>query len=149
MKKYLLIALMLGSLALSALYCAPYYAVNKLQKAAVQGDLATIQKYIDFDKVRAHEQGQEASGANPDNNIVQAAVIAAILAQSMEPAPGQVALDMTMGYSGDDHFMLSLSEPMPADTNAEKTKETMNPVIFVFEQKNFYTWQVTEILMDK
>ncbi len=149
MKKYLLIFIMLGSLVLSALYCAPYYAVNKLQKAAVEGDLATIQKYIDFDKVRAHEQGDEVNGTNPDNNIVQATVIAAILAQSMEPKHDQPALNMTMGYSGNDHFILSLDEPMPTDMNAKKATKAMTPVIFVFEKINFYTWHVTEILMDE
>lgn len=131
MKKYLFALIFLGTLAVSGLHCAPYYAVNKVQKAAVQGDFATLADYID-----------ERALASQSQNLTMERV-AAILAQSMEPQTGQETLDMTMGFSGDEHFMLSLQGPIDGE------KDFMGPVIFVFEKQGWYAWHITEILINE
>lgn len=145
MKKYLFVLIFLGTLAVSGLHCAPYYAVNKVQKAAVQGDFVTLADYID-----------ESVLANQPQNLTMERV-AAILAQSMEPQADQETLDMTMGFSGDEHFMLSLQGPMLVSESVSQTDVEsantatpfMGPVIFVFEKQGWYTWHVTEILVNE
>lgn len=147
MKKYLFALIFLGTLAVSGLHCAPYYAVNKVQKAAVQGDFATLADYIDESVLAG--QAQKLTMER----------VASILAQSMEPQAGQESLDMTMGFSGDEHFMLSLQGSMAnavpsakSDTGPEASANNapfMGPVIFVFEKQGWYAWHITEILINE
>lgn len=146
MKKFLFIAIFFITMGISALYCAPYYAMHTVQKSAVSKDIATLEKYIDFDAVQKNMD----SPLNKD-------LIISILAQSIEPQNPQDNLDMTMGFSGDDHFMLSLEIPHTKNTSdmaqnadtSEQSPKNIFPIIFVFEKKNVYTWHVTEILMNE
>ncbi|MFI3270538.1 MAG: DUF2939 domain-containing protein [Pseudomonadota bacterium] len=141
MKKYIFIIVFLVTLVMSGLYCAPYYAVNKLQKSAIEGDFTTLSSYVDYDKVRASCGDTEAY-----QNIISPEGIAHILQQSMiapQSADEQDRLDMTMGFSGDDHFMLSFESVAP-DSHNEKVH---GPIIFVLEKESIFHWHVTEIVL--
>lgn len=136
MKKYLLAIIFLITLGISALYCAPYYAMHTVQKSALNKDMATLEKYIDFDAVQK----------NMDSPLDKDLIIT-ILAQSLEPENPQDVLNMSMGFSGDDHFMLSLQSTQKNNSSTTQNEILQSPVIFVFEKMNFYTWHITEILM--